>query len=95
MELIKVAVLLLCVSLVAACVVGGGPDPDPELDSSAPMPMEYNADSWRTIIPAACTRFFDGCNQCTRAAGAEMAACTRKACMSYQKPACLDEPSVE
>ncbi|MBA56531.1 MAG: hypothetical protein CMK89_18935 [Pseudomonadales bacterium] len=45
-----------------------------------------------SYTPDTCTHFFDGCNKCTRAPGAEMAACTRMACMEYQKPVCLDAP---
>ncbi|MGB3620545.1 hypothetical protein FT643_16725 [Ketobacter sp. MCCC 1A13808] len=52
---------------------------------------EYNADSWKNRIPDTCTRFFDGCNQCRRAAGSMDAACTRKACEQYMEPTCLDD----
>ncbi|WP_020207719.1 MliC family protein [Gilvimarinus chinensis] len=50
----------------------------------------YGPESWKDIIPASCSHFFDGCNTCTRAPDAEVAACTRKACMAYKKPRCLD-----
>ncbi|BFM22181.1 MliC family protein [Gilvimarinus japonicus] len=51
---------------------------------------QYNAESWKTLISASCKHFFDGCNTCTRAPDAQMAACTRKACMRYEQPRCLD-----
>ncbi len=50
----------------------------------------YDAQSWRTMIADDCTTFFDGCNQCRRAPGAMEAACTRKACLEYAEPKCLD-----
>ena len=51
----------------------------------------YDADSWKEIIPAECQAFNDGCNTCTKAEGADSAACTRMACETYEKPVCLDE----
>lgn len=51
----------------------------------------YGPDSWKSIIPESCAHFFDGCNTCTRAPDAKMAVCTRKACMAYKEPKCLDE----
>lgn len=53
-------------------------------------PGQYNADSWKTLIDADCTAFFDGCNHCRQAESSEVAACTRKACAVYEKPRCLD-----
>jgi hypothetical protein len=38
-----------------------------------------------------CLAFFDGCNQCRRSAPGGPAACTRKACATYEAPSCLDE----
>ena len=55
----------------------------------------YDADSWKTMIPVSCKNFFDGCNNCRRAEGSEIAACTRKACQQYQEPRCLDDPIME
>lgn len=54
---------------------------------SAPV---YDANSWKSIVPADCRNFFDGCNNCTRMAGSEEAACTRMACETYQKPRCVE-----
>ncbi len=51
----------------------------------------YDADSWKTIIPAECQTFNDGCNTCNKLEGADDAACTRMACETYSKPVCLDE----
>jgi hypothetical protein len=64
------------------------PEPTPQSDE---QPVEYDADSWRALIPDDCVAFFDGCNRCRRAPGRELAACTRKACVRYEEPICLDE----
>ncbi len=61
---------------------------------SAPAETEttrYDAESWQTLIPDSCQAYFDGCNQCRRSAAGEVAACTRKACLTYKKPYCLDD----
>jgi membrane-bound inhibitor of C-type lysozyme len=55
----------------------------------------YDADSWKTMIPASCQSYFDGCNQCRRGETEATSACTRKACAVYQKPRCTDEPIME
>lgn len=52
---------------------------------------EYDAESWKNLIASECKAFFDGCNNCRRSEGSEVAACTRKACTVYEKPRCLDE----
>ena len=52
----------------------------------------YSSQSWRETIPESCRVFFDGCNPCRREPGAEAAACTRKACVKYREPVCLDNP---
>lgn len=51
----------------------------------------YTEASWKTMIDASCLRFFDGCNNCRREEGSELAACTKKFCLAYEKPVCLDE----
>lgn len=72
-------------------------DEQPPAAPATPPPMtsykadSYNADSWKTLIPAACERYSDGCNLCNRNADSGMTACTRKACPSYERPECLDE----
>ncbi len=55
------------------------------------MVVTYDQNSWETIIPDSCKSFFDGCNNCNRMDGFEIPACTRMACVKYQKPECLDE----
>jgi membrane-bound inhibitor of C-type lysozyme len=60
-----------------------------------PSDSKYDAQSWKSLIPAACKSFFDGCNNCRRAQGSDVAACTRKACAVYEKPRCLDAPITE
>jgi hypothetical protein len=57
--------------------------------------VSYDTNSWKTMIPASCQSFFDGCNNCRRAEGSAIAACTRKACQEYQQPRCLDGPIME
>lgn len=52
---------------------------------------QYDQNSWQTMIPKTCNSFFDGCNNCNRMEGEEMAACTRMFCQEYQEPKCLDE----
>lgn len=79
--MLKLTLLLLAPILLSACTTMQDPEP-----------VTYTPDSWHTMIPESCTQFFDGCNKCTRAPGAEMAACTRMACMEYKKPECLDAP---
>lgn len=50
----------------------------------------YTQNSWKTMILPSCQSFFDGCNNCVRRADAKQLTCTRKACMVYQQPRCLD-----
>ncbi len=56
-----------------------------------PETERYNSESWKSIIPETCTSYFDGCNNCSRTAGIEVSACTKKACQQYQRPTCLEE----
>lgn len=51
----------------------------------------YTAESWETIIAESCTSFSDGCNTCRRDPETGVVACTKKACMQYEKPYCMDE----
>ncbi|WP_041521721.1 MliC family protein [Gilvimarinus agarilyticus] len=84
---------LVVVALLAACSEQDSavaPPPQPKA-ATATEAAAYDATSWREIIPESCNSFFDGCNTCRRAPGAAEAACTRKACMKYQQPRCLDD----
>lgn len=81
MKPLKQLLIAAALSTLVACVT----------TEPAPTAVDYNYDSWRTMIPDSCTHFFDGCNTCRRAPGAEMAACTRMACPKYEKPVCLDD----
>jgi hypothetical protein len=74
------ALVIWCATMTSSLAGGDGP---------------YDANSWKTMIPAGCKSFFDGCNNCRRAEGSEIAACTRKACQEYRQPRCLDEPITE
>lgn len=49
----------------------------------------YTADSWKTIIPRTCKKYFDGCNICSSDGG-----CTEASCSVYQQPRCLDSDPV-
>lgn len=51
----------------------------------------YDMNSWKTMIPESCNSFFDGCNNCRRMKGEDVAACTRMFCQNYQEPKCLDK----
>ena len=75
---------LLCACLGITAQAGGTPEGYP-----------FDMNSWKTMIPASCQSFFDGCNQCRRAADSDNTACTRMACQVYEKPRCLDEPITE
>jgi hypothetical protein len=57
---------------------------------------QYDQNSWQQMIPPDCFVYFDGCNTCRRNPQSGLAACTRKACMNYNKPYCLDQqPATE
>lgn len=80
---VAVFLLLLC----TACSQQVDTTTQPEEGESTEM--SYDQNSWKDIIDESCTHYTDGCNTCSRAEGAEFAACTRKACAVYEKPECL------
>lgn len=86
--LFKTATLFFIGLLLAGCNGMSQPTGDSGSDSNI---TRYDANSWKTLIPESCLSYFDGCNTCRRSAAGEMAACTRKACMEYRKPECLDD----
>lgn len=75
-------VLVACTPATDDTVAG---DEEPTGDA------QYDATSWQEMILPTCTAFFDGCNNCTRGEGSDVAACTRKFCEVYSEPKCLDE----
>ena len=79
-----------CLLLISACSHEDGSGSD---EAAAQPYSEFDSDSWQTRIPDSCSRFFDGCNQCRRTPGTVQATCTRKACVRYLEPKCLDEDS--
>lgn len=94
---------LALVIMLAGCA---GPAGQPPVATATPAPVPeaapaedftglgasgYDADSWRKLIPADCKRYSDGCNLCNRNLDSGMTACTRKACVAYEQPLCLDE----
>ncbi len=88
---VLVGALLLVWLTVSGCA---SHEEQPPTRSTSPAAVSedsvYDANSWKTLIPASCQRFSDGCNQCVRNAETGNAACTRKACFTYGKPQCLD-----
>lgn len=78
---IPLKALVLCCATVTASFAGGD--------------ARYDSESWKTMIGEGCRSFFDGCNNCRRAEGSAIAACTRKACQDYDRPRCLDQPITE
>lgn len=87
----RIALITSLILLITGCanVQRGGSGID------QPALTSYDANSWRTLVPSTCRRFFDGCNQCVRSSADAEAACTRKACAEYAKPVCLDSPISE
>lgn len=76
---------------VATASAAIGPEAQPTEDTAGPAASGYDADSWRTLIPGDCQRYSDGCNLCNRNIENGMTACTRKACVAFEQPVCLDE----
>lgn len=82
--------LLAIISLtLTACSV-----PTESSESESVSTPSFDQDSWKTLIPESCSSYFDGCNNCNKAEGSDIAACTRKFCQAYQEPKCLDEALV-
>ena len=76
--------------LLTACI------PAQEAEKSAVLaPGTYDQTSWQTMVSADCQSFFDGCNDCFRAAGTNLTACTKMFCETYAEPKCVDEVEVD
>jgi uncharacterized protein YceK len=86
--IINLLTLFAIVSLPAGCSTVSQTSSTSEPQSQV---MNYDENSWKTMIPDSCLSYFDGCNNCRRNAAGEAAACTRKACFKYRKPECLDD----
>ena len=88
MPFLHLPIVMMLAILVSACAT----KQDSAVMSEPVMAAapEYDMNSWKTIIGDECRSFSDGCNNCFREPG-KMAACTRKACFTYQQPRCLDE----
>lgn len=81
---------------VTSVAVEGMEEAETEIEATTEVEAEvevmtYDSESWKTMIPESCSSYFDGCNNCNKAPGSEMGACTRKFCEEYQEPRCLDE----
>ena len=85
---LRLLIVISMAILVSAC--GAKQDPAAKAELAVAAAPEYDMNSWKTIIGDECRSFNDGCNNCFREPG-KMAACTRKACFTYQQPRCLDE----
>jgi len=78
--------LILVLLMLCGAVSAGG---DAPVDAAQ---LQYDQNSWRDIIADDCRAFTDGCNNCVRGSeNSAVAACTRMACLEYQKPRCLDK----
>ncbi len=77
--------------LLYGCNEATPPPPAPDAAKTETETTSYDAESWKTLIADSCLAYFDGCNQCRRNAAGDVAACTRKACLTYKKPYCLDD----
>lgn len=88
--MIRFSLLLSSIFLLSACSFF-----PKTKEPHKPIPPQkaemYDINSWKIMIPKSCNSFFDGCNNCHRIEGKDIAACTRMFCQHYQKPKCLDE----
>lgn len=82
----KVLILSGALILLAGCSMVVTEEPKNSDDTM----QAYNESSWETIIPESCQSFTDGCNTCRRGPQEGIAACTKKFCLEYSKPECLD-----
>lgn len=80
-SLILGVAIAIAMLFIGCSLIGGG---------SNGATDNYNAESWREVIPAGCVAYFDGCNTCARNLQTGDTACTQKACKEYQQPRCLD-----
>ena len=85
----RLPIVMILVLIFSACTAKQDPVAKAEADTPT-VALEYDMNSWKTIVGDECRSFSDGCNNCFREPGG-MAACTRKACSNYQRPRCLDE----
>ena len=92
MPSLRLPIVMVLALLVSACAANQDPvaKAEPAAAATPAVASAYDMNSWKTIIGDKCRSFNDGCNNCFREPG-KMAACTRKACSSYQQPRCLDE----
>ena len=59
-------------------------------ETPLPPPPPCLSDSYGVCVPPSCTRWYDGCNQCTVSQG--LLLCTRRACLTQQQaPYCVDD----
>lgn len=88
--------VLVAIVIIAAAVFGFNyfnnvaTDLD-DLGQESIVVENYDAESWKTLIPSDCQNFYDGCNECFRVEGTDEAGCTRMACEVYEEPKCRDE----
>lgn len=70
--------ITLCLSLAACANNGSQPQSDQE-------------SRWQALGEPNCKTYFDGCNTCTRNPESGISACTKKECVDYETPRCLDD----
>ncbi|HUV22666.1 MAG TPA: MliC family protein [Gammaproteobacteria bacterium] len=92
MPSLRLSIVMILAFMVSACVAKQDPEAmaEPMVAIVPTIESEYDMNSWKSILGDECRSFFDGCNKCFREPG-KMAACTGKACVTYQQPRCLDE----
>ena len=69
-------------------------EPENSWNEDSSKEQTYNSESWKTIIPEDCMRFFDWCNSCSRSEDWEIT-CTMMFCEEYQEPKCMDDEIIE
>lgn len=80
---------ICCVLMLGGCA-SSDTDSTTSADAASVTEQAYDSNSWKSVIPKDCQRFTDGCNNCVRNLESGVAACTRRACVAYSKPECLD-----
>lgn len=94
----KKFLLLPAFALFALALAGCMPQPTLPIDetpTTGDQVAQYNAESWKEIIPDSCQSFYDGCNHCNKMGDNSGAACTKMFCEVYSEPYCKDEENVQ
>ncbi len=84
--LCRISIAVAVVFFLGACA----PDTDTAATGTVEQAPVFTEESWKELISDQCSSYFDGCNNCVRQPGQDIAACTRKMCAEYAEPRCLD-----